>query len=183
MHRSRRELVYTECGKCFSFSIQKTHPGSTTSSRPNDQAFYRTRVRPIIPAAPTIPMANPPVVTRAPPEDVEVVAVFNWEAADPDPLVLMVVDDDNEVTEEPAVAVGVLITKAGHLNVDSSEAYTASSLVTMYLTSLGRLEYQSGKTPDFSLFHSEFMNATFVSIASSQVVGIAVARTDLTQLG
>lgn len=69
------------------------------------------------------------------------------------------------------------------MKVASAEARTAASLVRMYLTSLGRLEYQSGRIPDASASNSELKKAELVAISSSHVVGIAVARTELTQLG
>lgn len=81
------------------------------------------------------------------------------------------------------MAVNVEVATEGHLIVANSEANTASSLVRMYFTSLGKLEYHPGIIPDFSAFISELANTGLFTSSSSQVVGMAVSRTDLTQLG
>jgi hypothetical protein len=79
-------------------------PLSTMLLHAISQAFYRTAVRPRIPAAPTIPMTKPLVAAGAPPVEVEVSGVVDLVAVDPDAVVLIVDDDDDDdVMDELAV--------------------------------------------------------------------------------
>jgi hypothetical protein len=64
-----------------------------------------------------------------------------------------------------------------------SEETTAFTLDKAYLASLGILEYQAGIIPALSLSYSASSNAASVLSLSSQVLGIAVARIDSSQLG
>ena len=101
---------------------------STTSTFPIYSAFYSARARPKIPAAPTMLMTRPPVATGAPPVEVEVEVseVFDVAAVEPE-VVVLIVDDDNEdeVIDEPEVAVDVTLPKEGTGMVATSESYTA----------------------------------------------------------
>jgi hypothetical protein len=91
---------------------------------------------------------------------------------------------DEEVTDAEAVVVtSVAWARRLKSNATISEGSTAFSLDKAYLASLGRREYQAGIIPSLSLSYSASSNAASVLSLSSQVLGIAVARIDLSQLG
>lgn len=93
-------------------------------------------------------------------------------------------DVDEEGTDAPAVVVASV---AWAMRLESHaihfEETAAFTLDRAYLASLGRLEYQAGIIPALSLSYSASSNAVSVVSLSSQVLGIAVARIDKSQLG